>query len=96
MCSSICSWLQAYRGVVIKNIQLDSNSLLDMKIWLHPLQQQLRFLVKLCCPTPSQAPLPSGGALLTHIYNVVQVTVSAPFSYVLYHILENCSKVYFR
>lgn len=84
-----------YRGTVIKMIQPESSSLLELKSWLHPLRLQLQFLVQLCCP-PQNFNLPLGGALLSHIYNVAQVTVSAPFSFILYHILEKCSRVYFR
>ncbi|XP_075223632.1 gamma-tubulin complex component 6 [Lycorma delicatula] len=96
MCSSISNWLQIYRGSVIKMIENESCSLLELKSWLHPLQLQLQFLVRLCCPSSPNRTLPLGGALLSHIYNVAQVTVSAPFSFILYHILEKCSRVYFR
>ncbi|RZF42864.1 hypothetical protein LSTR_LSTR003688 [Laodelphax striatellus] len=100
MCAGLSTWLQAYRGMVVK-IEEESN-ILKLRSWLQPLRMQLRFIVNLCCPPPSRVllddccPLPSGGELLTYIYNAAQMTAHSHISLVLYFFLEKCLHVYYR
>ncbi|XP_039281480.1 gamma-tubulin complex component 6 isoform X2 [Nilaparvata lugens] len=100
MCSSLSTWLQAYRGMVVK-IEHQCN-LLELRSWLQPLRSQLRFIVNLCCPPSSRVlmddccPLPSGGELLTYIYNAAQMTAHSHIALLLYFFLEKCLNVYYR